>query len=301
MRTLDEVGRPFGVPAFDVSGSVKGSAAFAGITDAAGDRRWLQLLAYLPMEWLSRSAYVERALTAWLGLAEKCDPAYGEIGVGQGERSELETHLAGQYGIAVANIPHARQRLRGYGWLTVCPREVGDQLGGGAYFRSSNAYFRVVELGSGGYWLQATPTYAGYNLAAAERVHRTLAPALIPGRPIAGVGFGSRHRLVLEDAHPGQYQPPARGKRRSVSTKLPTFTLVATGEAQTATGSTEWGWQLLRDGVTCHGWGHTKPGGDHYIQILAALAVFQDAGRSVTDWIAEGGANGQPRYRAVLG
>jgi hypothetical protein len=203
----------------------------------------------------------------------------------------------------------SRSRLRGYGWLTICPQELGDELGGESYFTASNAFIRVIHLRAGGYWLQATADYSRYDMAAAERVFRTLAPILIPGQPSNDPPFGPSPHLVLEHPRPAELVVPAKPDRgytkgsppRDPAT-LPIFTLVSAGESLNVLGTSEWTWELRRNNAVFHTWAHNKPGGDRYIKILAELVISQDVGMSVAEWVPQSPDDeGNMRYRASLG
>jgi hypothetical protein len=96
MRTLDHESRPYGVPAFDVR------------TDVYDD--WVQLTGYVATSRLAdTSGYADPLLAAWLELAHRCDPWYGELAGGVGNRTELEAHL-GANGLTERNLPTARER-----------------------------------------------------------------------------------------------------------------------------------------------------------------------------------------------
>lgn len=83
------------------------------------------------------------------------------------------------------SLPEGRQFLRGYAWVTVCPGELAERLGGATALSASRAFHRVVPLGSGGLLLQASETLAGYTDQSMERVFTVLAPVLPKGEPHA--------------------------------------------------------------------------------------------------------------------
>ena len=91
--------------------------------------------------------------------------------------------------------------MRGYSWITICPQEIGDRLGGEEALRATGAFCEVSSLRAGGYWLLATPTYLEYDMEAATRVFRALAPALPAGMPMDPSQWSDRdlYKVVLED------------------------------------------------------------------------------------------------------
>ncbi|MGW0665352.1 hypothetical protein [Streptodolium elevatio] len=98
-------------------------------------------------------------------------------------------------------LPDSRLYLRGYHWLTVCPQELADKLGGPHALEATGAFVDVTPLRSGGVWLQATDTFADYDMAAATRVWNALAPVLRPGLPRTPDHHDPTPvRLVPEDA-----------------------------------------------------------------------------------------------------
>jgi hypothetical protein len=97
-------------------------------------------------------------------------------------------------------LPESRRYLRGYAWLTVCPREIAERLGGADALRATGAFTEVAALRNGGVWLLAAPTLAEYDMPAAARIWDVLAPALRPGTPVVCEDHGPADRLVIEDA-----------------------------------------------------------------------------------------------------
>jgi hypothetical protein len=95
-----------------------------------------------------------------------------------------------------------RERLRGYGWLTIASPEVGDRLGGVDALRATGAFAEVARTRSGSYWLRATTDPHSYGMADAERVFRAVAPVLPPGMPYPSEWFEGElpYLIVLEDA-----------------------------------------------------------------------------------------------------
>jgi hypothetical protein len=101
-------------------------------------------------------------------------------------------------------IPRSRELLRGYDWLTICPRELADRLGGVEALRGTSAFHEVAQLPGGGAWLLATADYRDYDEAAMDRVFRALAPVLPPGTPVLAdrkqAEQGRDYRIVYQDA-----------------------------------------------------------------------------------------------------
>jgi hypothetical protein len=115
------------------------------------------------------------------GVANLGNPVHGEIAWGN-QRQESIFGLAAATG-PERTLPHARQTLRGYAWLTILPEEIGQRLGGLDALRSSGAFVEVEHLDAGGFWCRATRTIEEYDWAAAEGVFEVVAPALPPGQP----------------------------------------------------------------------------------------------------------------------
>jgi hypothetical protein len=80
-------------------------------------------------------------------------------------------------------VPHCREVLRGYSWVTICARELAAVLGGAPALAASGAFDEVTELPDGQVYLRATPTLAEYHGARLHRVLEVLAPVLLAGRP----------------------------------------------------------------------------------------------------------------------
>ncbi|MEV0460635.1 hypothetical protein [Catellatospora methionotrophica] len=98
------------------------------------------------------------------------------------------------------SIAASRSMLRGYAWLTVLPRELGDVLGGVEKLAATGVFHEVARLDTGGYWLLATEHFDEYDTAAAERVFHVLAPVLPPGLPARSTA--EPHMIILRDARP---------------------------------------------------------------------------------------------------
>jgi hypothetical protein len=114
---------------------------------------------------------------------DAADPTYGEIVVNAGSPAP-----ATMLDVVLGRDPESsaaasRVRLRGYEWVTICPRELADRLGGPERLRASGAFAEVYPLRHGGVLLRATDDPADYRGDRVRAVFRALAPVLPPGRP----------------------------------------------------------------------------------------------------------------------
>jgi hypothetical protein len=80
----------------------------------------------------------------------------------------------------------SRRCLRGFGWITMCPPQIAERLGGAAALLDSSAFHTVCRLPAGGLWLQATehvtpytPTHVAISTYAASS-WRTSTPSTPP-------------------------------------------------------------------------------------------------------------------------
>ncbi|MFV0138255.1 hypothetical protein ACLGIH_34845 [Streptomyces sp. HMX87] len=148
-------------------------------------------------EALSNAEYCAWIVESVSAAVTGANPAFGRIEYGEfSDRANLD--------IALRRKPEeflraARAVLRGYAWVTICPEELVEHLGGCKELAATGAFFRVVPLQGGGALLQATETMTGYSEEAMERVLRALAPALPPGMPRAHPAFPGV-RFVQKDA-----------------------------------------------------------------------------------------------------
>ncbi len=116
-------------------------------------------------------------------VANTAEPAYGEIIVNRElrpPRTALDTALR-RYPDDSAR--DSRKFLRGYEWVTICPKELAERLGGAERIRASGAFADVVALHSGAVLLQATPTPAEYGANEARAVFEAVRAVLPPGQP----------------------------------------------------------------------------------------------------------------------
>ncbi|MFD9633722.1 hypothetical protein [Streptomyces violascens] len=139
-------------------------------------------------------ALADRAYCSWIvdclvDAIGDTDAAFGRIEYKQfSDRSNLDIGLRRR---PREFLCKAGDILRGYAWVTVCPREVISMLGGIASISSSGAFFRVIPLPSGGAVLQASESLSGYTDDVMERVFLALAPALPSGMPKSDPAFPS--------------------------------------------------------------------------------------------------------------
>ena len=75
-------------------------------------------------------------------------------------------------------VPNGRRSLRGYSWITICSREIIEQLGGIQELVGSGAFHCVRETVSGGAVLQASETYADYLNQSNDGLASVLGPVL---------------------------------------------------------------------------------------------------------------------------
>jgi len=126
------------------------------------------------------------------------NPAFARVDVtgpwGDGTNLDVVLERRPRY-----SVDEAREFLRGYSWITVCPDELCGRLGGASGLAARGAFCRVIPLAAGGAVLQATETLSGFSDDAMRDVFRVLAPVLPAGMP----RFDPAHpkvRYVPEDA-----------------------------------------------------------------------------------------------------
>ncbi|MBV9449899.1 MAG: hypothetical protein JO345_28805 [Streptosporangiaceae bacterium] len=169
---------------------------------------WLRLAFSAPESCLDAPDRQRSWLAFIKETADSLNPAFGVI-------DYLYDSLYGQTAIESTVKPlnlmpwfdgltMSRQVLRGYDWLTICPRELADRLGGRQALRRTGAFHEVAQLSGGGVWLLATADYRDYDEAAMDRVFRALAPVLPAGEPVLvdekRAQQGRDYRIVYRDA-----------------------------------------------------------------------------------------------------
>lgn len=134
-----------------------------------------------------RSPLVPRVLNALLELTQRmaglADLAYGEIlraaaGPTSGTLLDAALRRAPE-----ESADACRRQLRGYEWVTVCPRELAQRLGGPDGLRDTGAFAEVTPLPYGAVLLRATDTPEEYRGERVQAVFRALAPVLPAGMP----------------------------------------------------------------------------------------------------------------------
>jgi hypothetical protein len=169
--TLDSDGFPNARPAFRVT---------AQVNDDFLD--WLFLSVQFGPELLDDPAFQRSTLDFVRGFADEWNVAYGEISYDRGSGRTAYESVFG--GIPNRTGPQSRNFLRGYAWLTLCPQEIGDRLGGAGALRASGAFAAVEVLRNGGYWLLATGDWREFGQPTAEKIFPIVAPVLPPGEPV---------------------------------------------------------------------------------------------------------------------
>jgi hypothetical protein len=132
-------------------------------------------------------------------VADVADPVYGEVVVNAesiAPNTMLDSALLRQCDRSAAE---SRTYLRGYEWVTVCPKELLPRLGGVDGLRASKAFVAVDPLEHGGAILRATDDPAAYGPDQARAVFSVLATVLPPGQP-RFLGGRDMSRVVLADA-----------------------------------------------------------------------------------------------------
>jgi hypothetical protein len=163
---------------------------------------WLRLAFAAPESDLSDPG----CQAAWLAFiretAENLNPAFGiidyEYDYLYGEAAA--EHLIRDGYLRHERVPRSRQQLRGYDWLTICPQELADRLGGTDALRATSAFHEVSQLSGGGVWLRATADYRDFDNAALYCVFRALAAVLPAGMPLRIPGREDYYRIVYQDA-----------------------------------------------------------------------------------------------------
>jgi hypothetical protein len=162
------------------------------------DANLILLNCYMPVTWLGDAAY-ERALLEFARTtAHVSNPLYGQIGY---YRATFDTAFDDRLRFnPPSSVVETEAELRGYDWLTIVPESLGQKLGGRQHFESSGAFIEVVHLDRGGYFLLATPTFADYDIGAAEKVFDAVAPRLREGMPYEPDPHRAPTYIVMRDA-----------------------------------------------------------------------------------------------------
>ncbi|NEC86478.1 DUF3396 domain-containing protein [Streptomyces sp. SID12501] len=128
---------------------------------------------------------------------DEVNPAFGRIEQDLSfERANLDIALHRRLR---RSLRESRDHLRGYAWVTVCPQELIERLGGCEALVASNAFYRVISLLAGGALLQASETLPGYSDEVMQKVFEALAPVLPAGAPQPDPAH-PHARFVAQDA-----------------------------------------------------------------------------------------------------
>jgi hypothetical protein len=174
LYALDEAGRPAG-------GETAVVFTAGRVPDAP---EWVQLSIDVPQDrqpWQG-SAEIQGGWVDFLRRwAERLDADYGHI-TDDADRW-FGTALERAVSLPVHHsIPHCREVLRGYSWVTICDSVIAQRLGGVAALSESGAFHQVVQLPTGQLLLRATPLLEQYEGITVTRVFEATAPVLLPGR-----------------------------------------------------------------------------------------------------------------------
>ncbi|MFF4502278.1 hypothetical protein [Streptomyces sp. NPDC001401] len=145
---------------------------------------WVRLGCNIPEDSLREPVFQRAFLRFMKTQANTLDPSFGHIThlytLG---KTPLETVLGPPWLLPKQTVSESRQYLRGYSWVTVCPKELSTAVGGKQALLDSGAFHEVDELAGGSIWLQAGPDFAAYNDDQARAVWAAVSPALRPGTP----------------------------------------------------------------------------------------------------------------------
>lgn len=95
-----------------------------------------------------------------------------------------------------ATIPHCREELRGYSWITIIPESLVGVLGGIDEVKNSGSFYSVIEGAGGSAYLQATELFSEYGHDEVRKVFRVLAPVLLEGMVGGGEDGDQPGRLI---------------------------------------------------------------------------------------------------------
>ncbi|TDD58901.1 hypothetical protein E1263_17105 [Kribbella antibiotica] len=123
---------------------------------------------------------------------------YGDVRLdgNRGHATSLDSALRRDF---IASIQQSKEFLRGYGWITVCPSELVERVGGTASLEASKAFADIRVQRSGDVLLQATDSPEEFDQDALRRVWSALGPVLHPGGPQRRPGHED-DEVILEDA-----------------------------------------------------------------------------------------------------
>jgi hypothetical protein len=171
-----------GVSVLDKGGYPDESPLRATVQRVPDAEDWLTLSLSMQESRLARPE-VQRSLLSFVrSVADRVNPSFGRCEYEE-PRTAVELTVGPPWRLPEDTIPNSRRTLRGYSWLTICPQELADRLGGVDALRATGAFHEVEQLAAGGVWLLATADYRDYDQAVVERVFEAVAPVLPPGMP----------------------------------------------------------------------------------------------------------------------
>ncbi|MFB7375614.1 hypothetical protein ACFC0D_37990 [Streptomyces sp. NPDC056222] len=188
---------PYSASLVYFSGEVEIGRVKASQISSGTDHVTLSIGLHCGDEALASAEYCAWISESLRDVMKSMNPGFGRVEYGSfSNRTNLDIGLRRKHKDSVVE---ARDVLRGYAWVTLCPSELAERLGGAGSLSQSGAFHGVYELDSGGVLLQASETVAGYTDDVMDGVFRTLAPVLPPGVPRKSAAHPA-NRLVAKDA-----------------------------------------------------------------------------------------------------
>jgi hypothetical protein len=200
---LDELDKRPSVVVFDIQDAhaeMESLLVRVDMSYGTTDGRWIRLTADVVAleDKVNDPGYCRSWVEFFHAVLDPADPAFGYVT--DDHRSPRFTSLdLVLRRTSLHSLRGSRARLRGYAWVTVCPSQLAERLGGVERLSASGAFTRVEPLRAGGVLLQASDTIAGYDEQAMRRVFRVLAPVLPVGAPRRDPDH-PRARVVYENA-----------------------------------------------------------------------------------------------------
>lgn len=153
---------------------------------------WVRLQSFVPLEAFVNQEYGAENQARWLAAlseyADSADPGFGQIAFYHEDgQTALEAHLLDSprtHWSPTYTVGACRSMLRGYGWLTIVPKDLADKVGGVARLVATRAFEEVRPLARGGLWLLATKDFRDFGSSELHNVFRALAPILRTGMPV---------------------------------------------------------------------------------------------------------------------
>ncbi|TCC03976.1 hypothetical protein [Kribbella soli] len=139
----------------------------------------------------------ERWLNACARFCEEVPITFGAVSSDDGVGETALDMALGRSQFESVRV--SRSVLRGYSWVTICPQQIVERLGGAAKLEESEAFWRIRPLTSGATWMQATEHLEEYGVDVIRRVFRSFAPVL-PEGPIESTWGNDWPNLVHADA-----------------------------------------------------------------------------------------------------